>query len=85
MDDGFTHKCVRNEESRTFQCFDSIGGGVVLSGGEGTVYDPPSNPPAWYPMAEGYDPGTAAAPQTFYHPTSNFFPTRLCKYRMGRC
>lgn len=35
---------------------------ALILGGEGTAYDPPNNPPAWYPMAEAYDTGTAASP-----------------------
>jgi hypothetical protein len=35
---------------------------VLMLGSEGTVYDPPNNPAAWYAMAEGYDTGTAESP-----------------------
>src|SRR5688572_18597397 len=35
---------------------------ALVLGAEGTAYDPPNNPPAWYPMAEAYDTGTATVP-----------------------
>ncbi|HEX6686774.1 MAG TPA: sialidase family protein, partial [Candidatus Limnocylindrales bacterium] len=35
---------------------------ALVLGPEGTAYDPPNNPPAWYAVAEAHDSGTAASP-----------------------